>query len=82
MIFDARGGELFKKFMISPNLVQGRLSLGSYIKIFVIGSIGMLPVLAVLFGLAWDRLVPARSGHAFARGRDIVGIIPVEGVVS
>jgi hypothetical protein len=35
--------------MTSPNLVQGRLSLGSYVKLFFIGSIGILPVLVILF---------------------------------
>jgi hypothetical protein len=38
--------------MTSPNLVQGQLSLGSYIKLSVIGSIGILPVLAILYGMA------------------------------
>ncbi|HEV2692908.1 MAG TPA: hypothetical protein VG347_08445 [Verrucomicrobiae bacterium] len=38
--------------MTSPNLVQGRLSLGSYIKVFVIGAIGILPVLATFYGIA------------------------------
>jgi hypothetical protein len=37
--------------MTSPNLVQGQLSLGSYIKLFVIGSIGILPVMAIICGI-------------------------------
>jgi hypothetical protein len=38
--------------MTSPNIVHGRLSLGSFIKLSVIAAIGLLPVLAVFFGLA------------------------------
>jgi hypothetical protein len=39
--------------MTPPNIVQGRLSLGSFIKLSVIAAIGLLPVLAVLFGSAF-----------------------------
>ena len=38
--------------MTSPNLVQGQLSLGSFIKLSVVAAIGMLPVLAFLYGVA------------------------------
>jgi hypothetical protein len=35
--------------MTSPNLVRGQLSLGSYIKLFVIDSIGILPIWAIFW---------------------------------
>jgi len=37
--------------MTTPNLVQGQLSLGSYVKLSVIAAIGILPVLAVICGI-------------------------------
>jgi hypothetical protein len=38
--------------MTPANIAHGRLSLGSFIKLSVIASIGCLPILAVLFGFA------------------------------
>lgn len=38
--------------MTSPNILQGRLSLGSFIKLSVIAAIGSLPVVAIVYGLA------------------------------
>jgi hypothetical protein len=47
--------------MTSANIVHGRLSLGSFIKLSVLAAIGLLPVLAVFFGLAF--LTGLARGH-------------------
>ena len=47
--------------MTSSNIVHGRLSLGSFIKLSVIAAIGMLPVLAIICGVAV--LLGVARGH-------------------
>ena len=38
--------------MTPPNIAHGKISLGSFIKLSVIASIGCLPVFAALYGVA------------------------------
>jgi hypothetical protein len=55
--------------MTSPNIVQGRLSLGSFIKLSVIAAIGLLPVLAIFYGLVV--FISLARGHHSTNPGDI-----------
>ena len=60
-------GGIAHLFMIHPSIIRGRLSLGSFTKLCVIAALGVLPVIAILFVVAF-LLGVARSptpGHAF-----------------
>jgi hypothetical protein len=54
--------------MTPSNIVQGRLMLGSYIKLFFIGSVGVLPIFIIfnlvsfLFDLSQGVTVPLGDG--------------------
>lgn len=56
------------QFMTPQKVAQGKLSLGSFIKLTVIASIGCLPVLGVLFGVAF--LIGLARGHHTASSHD------------
>ena len=63
-------GGYITQLMTPPNIVHGRLSLGSFIKLSVMAAIGCLPVLAVIYGLAI--LIGLARGHHSTDGDDML----------
>jgi hypothetical protein len=58
--------------MTPPNIAHGRLSLGSFVKLSVIASVGCLPVLVIVFGLAF--FVGLTRGHHPTTPDEAVGL--------